>query len=411
MSLPVRLTTIVDNQPISDKIMSCSWAFYFWQKVIRNLILNNLMNVLKHFIKKEIVLFVFFFVLVILAIIYPYQIINYPSFVDWRTIITLTGLLIITSGLKESGYINFFAEETLKKVKNERILSIFLILLSVLLSTFLTNDVTLFLIIPLTINLQNKMQKDISKIIIFEVIAVNVGSTLTPIGNPQNLFLWNIWNISFKTFCFKMIPLVSILLVVLLTFAWIVIPNKKIEIPEEDISKKTKKKNLFIISIIMLIIYVISIELNQEYFVLIAVFILYLVFYATILLKVDWFLLILFIIIFIDFHVISTLSIISEMINTLNLQSSAIIFLISVIASQIISNVPASVLISKFSNNWLAITYGVNIGGNGLIIGSLANIIGLRLIKSKKMLLDFHKYSIPYFLITGAIVYFLFFVF
>ncbi|MHA1721282.1 MAG: SLC13 family permease [Promethearchaeota archaeon] len=336
---------------------------------------------------------------------------DYPSFVDWRTIIILTGLLIITSGLKESGYINVLAEETLKKIKNERTLSIFLILLSVLLSTFLTNDVTLFLVIPLTIGLQNKMQKDTSKLIIFEVISVNVGSTLTPIGNPQNLFLWNSWNISFTAFCVGMIPLVSILLVILLIFAFIVFPNKEITIHDGDNSEKKPKKNLFIFSIIMLIIYVISIELNQEYFVVIVIFILYLVFHRTILLKVDWLLLLLFIIIFIDFHVISTLSSISEIINALNLQSSRIIFLISVIASQIISNVPASVLVSKFSNNWLAITYGVNIGGNGLIIGSLANIIALRMISSKKMLLDFHKYSIPYFLITGTIVFFLFFVF
>ena len=255
------------------------------------------------------------------------------------------------------------------------------------------------------------MQKDTSKFIIFEVISVNVGSTLTPIGNPQNLFLWNSWDISFTAFCIKMIPLVSILLVILLIFTCIVFPNKEITIHDGDNNEKKPKKNLFILSIIMLIIYVISIELNQEYFVLIAVFILYLVFHRTILLKVDWLLLLLFIIIFIDFHVISTLSSISEIINALNLQSSRIIFLISVIASQIISNVPASVLVSKFSNNWLAITYGVNIGGNGLIIGSLANIIALRMTSSKKMLLDFHKYSIPYFLITGTIVFFLFFVF
>ena len=255
------------------------------------------------------------------------------------------------------------------------------------------------------------MQKDTSKLIIFEVISVNVGSTLTPIGNPQNLFLWNSWNISFTAFCVGMIPLVSILLVILLIFTCIVFPNKEITIHDGDNSEKKPKKNLFIFSIIMLIIYLISIELNQEYFVVIVIFILYLVFHRTILLKVDWLLLLLFIIIFIDFHVISTLSSISEIINALNLQSSRIIFLISVIASQIISNVPASVLVSKFSNNWLAITYGVNIGGNGLIIGSLANIIALRMTSSKKMLLDFHKYSIPYFLITGTIVYFLLLVF
>ena len=71
---------------------------------------------------------------------------------------------------------------------------------------------------------------------------------------------------------------------------------------------------------------------------------------------------------------------------------------------------PASVFVSKFTHNWFAITYGVNVGGNGLVIGSLANIIALRMVESKGIWLNFHKYSIPYFLITGGIAYVLFFV-
>lgn len=127
-------------------------------------------------------------------------------------------------------------------------------------------------------------------------------------------------------------------------------------------------------------------------------------------LKVDWLLLLLFIVIFIDFHVISTIPVVSESVNALNLNSAGNVFLLSAFTSQLFSNVPASVLVSAFSHNWFAIIYGVNIGGNGLAIGSLANIIALRMVKSKKIWIDFHKYSIPYLLITGGIVYILFFV-
>jgi len=109
------------------------------------------MRILIEFVKKEVVLFIFLFLLATVAILYPYEIINYPSFVDWRTIIALTGLLIITTGLKESGYFSVFSRKVLKRLKSERSLSIFLILFSVLLSTFLTNDVTLFIVIPLTV--------------------------------------------------------------------------------------------------------------------------------------------------------------------------------------------------------------------------------------------------------------------
>ncbi len=73
--------------------------------------------------------------------------------------------------------------------------------------------------------------------------------------------------------------------------------------------------------------------------------------------------------------------------------------------SQIISNVPTSVLISKFSHNWFAITYGVNAGGNGFIIASLANLIALRIVKDRKFWIYFHRYSIPYLIITATILY------
>ncbi|MHA1862003.1 MAG: hypothetical protein ACTSVM_06925 [Candidatus Ranarchaeia archaeon] len=133
-------------------------------------------------------------------------------------------------------------------------------------------------------------------------------------------------------------------------------------------------------------------------------------FYRKVVLETDWILRILFIVIFIDFHVISTISLVSESVIALNLQSTGNVFLLSVVCSQLISNVPASVLVAKFSHEWLPICYGVNAGGNGLVIGSLANIIALRMMNRKKIWLVFHKYSIPYFLLTIAAVYLVFYV-
>jgi len=368
------------------------------------------MKTIIEFVKKETVLSISLFLLTIIAILYPDEIVNYPSFIDWNTIIALSGLFMITIGLKESGYFFFFSRKVLKKLKSERSLSIFLILLSVLLSTFLTNDVTLFIVIPLTISIQDFVKNDISKLVIFEAISVNIGSALTPIGNPQNLFLWHKWDISFITFIRELFPLIVLLLVILLIFAFIVFPDKKIKFSEGPDNNITQKKVLFILSIALMIVYVISLEFKLSHLVLLFVFILYFIFYRMVLLKTDWLLLLLFMVIFVDIHVISTMPIVSEAVKTINLHSANNVYLYSILTSQIISNVPASVLISKFSHNWLAITYGVNVGGNGLAIASLANIIALRMIKRKKIWLNFHKYSIPYFLITGVIVYILFYV-
>ena len=357
------------------------------------------------YIKKDIILSIFAFFLFVLAILYPNQIINYPHFIDWQTIIALTGLLVITTGLKESMYLDILSKKALKKIKTEKFLSIFLISISMFLSTFLTNDITLFIVVPLTLGIQNIIENDISDFIIFEAISVNVGSTLTPIGNPQNLFLWHRWGISFITFIVKMSSLVIFLLVILLVFAWIIFPNKKIKISKSINDSKMSKKSLFILSITALIAYIIFLDRKLAIWILPLIFMTYLIYDKELLLKVDWALILLFILIFIDLHMLSAIPLVSETINKFNLNSSGNVFLISAFISQLISNVPASVFLSKFSHNWYEITYGVNIGGNGLIISSLANIIAIRIARKKKLWLSFHKYSIPYFLLTGGIVY------
>ncbi len=363
-----------------------------------------------NFAKRETVLLVFLFLLLVLSALYPQQIIHYPSFIHWDTILTLTGLLIITTGLKESGYFNVFSGQVLKRLKSERSLAFFLMLFSVMLSAFLTNDITLFIVIPVTFSIQDLVKNDISRLIIFEAIAVNVGSTLTPIGNPQNIFLWHQWDISFMAFVLKMAPLVAILIGVLLLFVLNVFSKGKIKFSHEAVNSVKQRKSLFILSAIMLPVFIIALEMGMVQFLLPVVFLIYLVGYGGVLLKVDWLLLVLFMIIFIDFHIVSTIPGIADNMEGFNLVPAGHVYLFSGLVSQVISNVPAAVFISKFSDDWFAITYGVNVAGNGLVIGSLANIIALRMAGNPRIWLSFHKYSIPYFLVSGTLVYILFFI-
>ncbi len=107
----------------------------------------------------------------------------FPAMVDRKTISTLSGLLLITTGIKESGLFYFFAYRIARKIDNERLLAMFLIFFATILSMFVTNNIALFIVVPLTLTLQQIVESDYSKIIIFEAIAVNVGSSLTPIGN------------------------------------------------------------------------------------------------------------------------------------------------------------------------------------------------------------------------------------
>ena len=205
-----------------------------------------------------------------------------------------------------------------------------------------------------------------------------------------------------------MLPMFIILLAPLLAISWLSFSNKELNITEMYLSEQDRRKNLFFISVLFLAIYITSLDLKIAYKVLPVIFLTYALLFRKVVFKTDWLLILLFIIIFIDFHVLSTVPLISEtIVNLINLNSDKHVFLFSVITSQVISNVPASVFVSKFSHNWLPITYGVNIGGNGLVIGSLANFIALRIAGKRMLLLKFHKYSIPYLFITCAITYML----
>ena len=367
------------------------------------------MKTAKDFIRDNIFLSATLVLLVILAILYPREIPNYHHFVDWRTIIDLTGLLILTTGLKESGFFRAFSRRVLKRIRSERGLAVFLILLTAILSTFLTNDITLFIVIPLTMSVQSLIKNDVSKLVIFEAISANVGSTLTPVGNPQNLFLWHQWGISFITFTIKMSPLVLILALILLLFAWLSFPDKRVEFSERIENNLKPTRSLFFSSLVLIAIYLFSLEIGRSQLVLPIIFLIYLIFFREVLLKTDWLLLVMFIVMFIDFHIVSTVPFIVSLVHMINLHHPGNVFWLSVATSQLISNVPASIFVSKFSHNWHAVSYGVNVGGNGIVIGSLANIIALRMAKNRKIFLDFHKYSIPYLLITGGITYVLFF--
>ncbi len=331
---------------------------------------------------------------------------KFPNFIDWNTIITLSGLLLITMGIKESGFFFLLAYRISRQINNERILSLFLIFVSALLAMFLTNDIALFIIVPLTLSLQDVSDNDYSKMVVFEAIAVNVGSSLTPIGNPQNIFLWHKWGIPFPAFINELAPLIMLLSVLLFIFTYSSFPSKNIK--QNHSQHPVVVHKLFLLSAILLILFVFAIELKFEKYFLLIIVLMFLLFYRKIILKADWGLILLFIFIFVDIHLLSQLKIIHNLFVQLNFGNINTLFFSGAFLSQIISNVPATVLLSHYSTNFKIIAYGVNVGGNGLLIGSFANLIALNFLKSKSKYFIFHLYSLPFFFITLILVYLIF---
>ena len=366
------------------------------------------MKVFKDFVAKEIILIIFLILAVILLILTKEPPENLPQFVDWETIAVLTGLLLITKGIEESGYLEKIVLFFSKKVKTEKTVALLFVLLTAFLSMFLTNDIALFIIIPFTMIFFKTVENDLTKVIILEALAANSGSALTPIGNPQNIFLWNRWGISFFQFVFNLFPLFLILISVLIIFTLIMFPNKSITQNKTETNKHVNSA-LFKWSLILLPLFIIAIETDKTHIALPLIVVFYLLFFHQIIKKADYLFIVLFIVVFIDMHLLARLSIVKAFLSHFDFTKGLHSYFFSAFLSQFISNVPATVLISKFSTNYKAIAYGVNAGGSGLFIASFANIIALRLHKKKGLFMEFHKISIPYFIITLLIAGFLLF--
>ncbi|MFD2273516.1 SLC13 family permease [Undibacterium arcticum] len=167
----------------------------------------------------------FFWTLLLLLVgltaVAPAKVSGYPALVDWPTIATLAGLLVLTKGVELSGYLHHLGERLLVLMPTERALALFLVLATALLSMLLTNDVALFVVVPLTVSLRIAVAAPlpITRLIIFEALAANAGSALTPIGNPQNLFLWQQSQLPFHSFVVALLPLFLLLMVPLLVLS------------------------------------------------------------------------------------------------------------------------------------------------------------------------------------------------
>ncbi len=353
-------------------------------------------------LRQNAVLFPFLVLLALLAVAFPHEIVHSPSFVDWRTVGTLTGLMAITTALKETGVFSAVARRILQRLRGHRSLAFFLVGLSAVLAMFFTNDIALFIVVPLTLALQDHVHGDLHRLVVFEALAVNVGSTLTPIGNPQNLLLWHLWQVPFVAFVVRMWPLFTLQAVVLGVFVLLAFPRGQLRmrLPE---SPRCHRPGLFAFSLVLLVGFVLSVELHRVPWALPVVLALYALVAPEVLRSMDWPLLVLFVVMFVDFHLLAQVPALAQWVHHWGPAEPKPVFWMSLGLSQVMSNVPATIFMARFTHLWQPLAYGVNLGGNGLVIGSLANLIALRLAGGRRIWLTFHAYSLPFLGITALL--------
>ncbi|MFY0666287.1 MAG: transporter [Natronospirillum sp.] len=323
------------------------------------------------------------------------------SLVDWRTIAALTGLLILSRGLEDSGYLARGGHWLLHRVHNTRSLAMLLIVFSAALAAVVTNDVALFIVIPLTLSLSRVTPLPVGRLIIFEALAVNAGSTISPIGNPQNLFLWQTSNASFIDFVVGMSPLAALLMALLLLYACVGFETKKLTLSEQS-TETPVRSPLFWWSLALYPVFLILTEQGWAIPATMAVLILFALRFRFVLAGVDWLLLLVFALMFIDLGLLARVDRVREL-ALFSAELPGGWFTSAALLSQGISNVPATILLAEFTDDWRLLAWGVSIGGFGFALGSLANLIALRLARQPGLWREFHAWSVPLFLVSLAL--------
>ena len=304
--------------------------------------MNNLTDGFLNFFRKETI----FSISLLLAIFSCFFVLpnrGYLDYINWETIILLFIIMLFVEILKNLSVFEILVRKLLNKVKNTRALALFLVFTCFFSSIFITNDVSLIIFVPFTLLALKKVDR--LDLIIFtvslETIAANVGCMVLPIGAPHNIVMYTVSHIPFESFFLILLPYIIVAVIFLIILS-LFIPNDDVRMPK--LSK---------------------IEIDRKDFL------------KRVFLGIDYFLLLTFIALFI---LIGNL----ENIPFLNLLFKKWIIgnevLWGVLASQFISNVPAAILLSGFSTNYEAIIVGINIGGLGTLIASMANLISYKIL-------------------------------
>ena len=275
-------------------------------------------------------------------------------------------------------------------------LSVKLVLLAAVLAMFVTNDVALLTIVPLTLALEIE-RKHI--LIILETLSANAVSALTPFGNPQNIFIFYHYHVHPAVFVRVIFPFcfVSLGFILLMALKERGGLKKRREMPRIPVDRKGPVYVVFFFIFIVAVLKFIPLWLG-------GLALIYALFADRRSLRIDWLLLLTFLAFF---------GFTDNLVHLLkfNLSTPTRTFFYAVFGSQIISNVPSALLFADFTRHWHALLWGVSVGGFGNLIGSLASLIAYRLYKAKvqdtkSFLLSFHLYGYVAFAV-GILTYFL----
>ena len=340
---------------------------------------------ISEYVKNEVV----FSIALILAIISAFIIKpdkEYISYIDYRTIALLFCLMTIMQGFISTGVFKLLAKKLLFHVSTFRQLYIVLVVLCFVCSMWITNDVTLITFVPFTILVLKMahLEREMIPVIVLQTVAANLGSMCTPVGNPQNIYLYSVSGMSVMDFIkvmgpLSIISLIMILLVCLLHKNYEVDVNLSGSSNLPDGGRLLSGENIILLILFALSLLTVARILPYQCLIIIIIcecIILNIVFHEKLLfLSIDYNLLLTFIAFFVFIGNMGRIDIVRTIINAI-LSGREVI--VSFLCSQVISNVPTAILLSGFTTEYKALMIGVNIGGLGTVIASLASLISYK---------------------------------
>ena len=323
---------------------------------------------------------------------------NYISYIDFRVLALLFCLMAVVRGFSSIGVFTRLGTMLLTHVHSLRMLSALFIFLCFFFSMLITNDVALITFVPFTILVLSmaEQKKFLIPVIVLETIAANLGSMLTPLGNPQNLYLYTISGLSIGAFVRIMLPYSFVSAILLLIFI-LFLPKDTVSTVTaantanstntvtasntsnvicEAVKARKNSRILFAVYLILFLLCLLTVLHILPYQILFFLVLTgFLLLDYRVLKDVDYFLLLTFLCFFIFIGNMKQISLVHELISKLLVHHEV---LMGIGASQIISNVPAAILLSGFTDDYSALLIGVNLGGLGTLIASLASLISFK---------------------------------
>ena len=302
---------------------------------------------------------------------------EYIGYIDLRVLCLLLCLMAVVAGIQSCGAFQWLAEQLLKRRPGPRALGIILVLRPFFVPQAVTHDVALIPFVPFTLLLLEQLgcRRAAVPLLVLQTVAANLGSMATPVGNPQNLYLYAAYELTAGEFFPVVLPLTGIAMVCLAAAAAPVLP-KALPAPELAGQTLQKPRKLALYGVLFLLCLLTVFRLLPYGILTVVVVAAMALAEPALLRKLDYGLLATFVCFFIVSGNLGRLPAVHSLLQSLLERTT---LLTGVLTSQVISNVPAAVLLSGFTDNWRDLLLGVDIGGLGTPIASLASLITLKL--------------------------------